>query len=182
MHIHADIIETTAVATDVEVRSINTPNTRLPEIQLLSNGHYQVMITNSGGGYSRWKNIAVTRWREDATKDDLGIFCYIKDVNSGKFWSNTHQPTLQTARNYEAIFSQGHVEFRRNDFGIDTKTEIVISPEDDTELRRIKITNKTQSAKVLDITSYAEVVMATQASDEAHPAFSNLFVQTEIMS
>ena len=176
----SDIIETTAVAIDVEVRSINTPNTRLPEIQLLSNGHYQVMITNSGGGYSRWKNIAVTRWREDATKDDLGIFCYIKDVNSGKFWSNTHQPTLQSARNYEAIFSQGHVEFKRNDFGIDTKTEIVISPEDDTELRRIKITNKTQSAKVLDITSYAEVVMATQASDEAHPAFSNLFVQTKI--
>jgi cellobiose phosphorylase len=87
---------------------------------------------------------------------------------------------LQAARNYEAIFSQGHVEFKRNDFGIDTKTEIVISPEDDTELRRIKITNKTQSAKVLDITSYAEVVMATQASDEAHPAFSNLFVQTKI--
>ena len=121
------------------------------------------------------------RWREDATKDDLGIFCYIKDVNSGKFWSNTHQPTLQSAKNYEAIFSQGHVEFRRNDFGIDTKTEIVISPEDDTELRRIKITNKTQSAKVLEITSYAEVVMATQASDEAHPAFSNLFVQTQII-
>ena len=176
----SDIIETTAVSLDVEVRSINTPNTRLPEIQLLSNGHYQVMITNSGGGYSRWKNIAVTRWREDATKDNFGTFCYIKDVNSGKFWSNTYQPTLQSARNYEAIFSQGHVEFKRNDFGIDTKTEIVISPEDDTELRRIKITNKTQSAKVLDITSYAEVVMATQASDEAHPAFSNLFVQTKI--
>ncbi|HET6721379.1 MAG TPA: glucoamylase family protein, partial [Chitinophagaceae bacterium] len=176
----ADIIETTMVAADVEVRSINTPNTRLPEIQLLSNGRYQTMITNSGGGYSRWKNIAVTRWREDSTKDHLGIFCYIKDVNTGKFWSNTHQPTLQSARNYEAIFSQGHVEFKRNDFGIDTKTEIVISPEDDTELRRIKITNKTQSVKVLDITSYAEVVMAVQASDEAHPAFSNLFVQTQI--
>ena len=177
----ADIIETNTMTVDVEVRSINTPNTRLPEIQLLSNGHYQVMITNSGGGYSRWKNIAVTRWREDATKDDLGIFCYIKDVNSGKFWSNTHQPTLQTAKNYEAIFSQGHVEFRRNDFGIDTKTEIVISPEDDTELRRIRITNKTQSVKVLEVTSYAEIVMATQASDEAHPAFSNLFVQTQII-
>ena len=176
----ADIIESTSVPSDVEVRSINTPNTRLPEIQLLSNGHYQVMITNAGGGYSRWRNIAITRWREDSTKDDLGIFCYIKDVNSGKFWSNTHQPTLQSAKNYEAIFSQGHVEFKRNDFGIDTKTEIVISPEDDTELRRIRITNKTQSAKILDITSYAEVVMAAQASDESHPAFSNLFVQTQI--
>jgi len=139
------------------------------------------MISNSGGGYSRWKNIAVTRWREDATKDDRGIFCYIKDVSSGKFWSNTYQPTLQVPKNYEAIFSQGHVEFRRNDFGIDTKTEVVISPEDDVELRRIRITNKTQSAKVFEVTSYAEVVMASQASDEAHPAFSNLFVQTQIV-
>jgi len=177
----SDIFETAISAADVEARSINTANTRLPEIQLLSNGPYQVMISNSGGGYTRWKNMAVTRWREDGTKDDLGIFCYIKDVRSGKFWSNTHQPTLQAAKNYEAIFSQGHVEFRRSDFGINTKTEIVISPEDDTELRRIKITNKTQSIKVLEVTSYAEVVMATQASDEAHPAFSNLFVQTQII-
>jgi len=177
----SDIIETGIPATDVQVRSIGSPNTRLPEIQLLSNGPYQVMISNSGGGYSRWKNMAVTRWREDGTKDDLGIFCYIKDVNSGKFWSNTHQPTLQAAKSYEAIFSQGHVEFRRSDFGIHTKTEIVISPEDDTELRRIRITNETQSLKILEVTSYAEVVMATQASDEAHPAFSNLFVQTQIV-
>lgn len=177
----SDIFETSTVATDVQVRILTTPNTRLPEIQLLSNGHYQVMISNAGGGYSRWKGIAVTRWREDATKDDHGIFCYIKDVNSGKFWSNTYHPTLQTPKNYEAIFSQGHVEFHRNDFGIYTKTEVVISPEDDVELRRIKITNKTQSIKILEVTSYAEVVMASQASDEAHPAFSNLFVQTQIV-
>ncbi len=177
----ADIIETHTIATDIPQRNINTPNTRLPEIQLLSNGRYQVMITNSGGGYSRWKDIAVTRWREDATKDNHGIFCYIKDISSGKFWSNTYQPTLQPAKSYEAIFSQGHVEFRRLDYGIETKTEMVISPEDDTELRRIKITNKTQSVRVLELTSYAEVVMAIQASDEAHPAFSNLFVQSEIV-
>jgi cellobiose phosphorylase len=177
----SDIIETNTISADVQLRTITTPNTRLPEIQLLSNGHYQTMISNAGGGYSRWKNMAVTRWREDATKDDRGIFCYIKDVNSDKFWSNTYQPTLQVPKSYEAIFSQGHVEFRRNDFGIDTKTEVVISPEDDVELRRIKITNKTQSAKVLEVTSYAEVVMAPQASDEAHPAFSNLFVQTQIV-
>ena len=177
----SDIFETNTITTDVHVRTLTTPNTRLPEIQLLSNGHYQLMISNAGGGYSRWKNIAVNRWREDSTKDDRGNFCYIKDVNSGKFWSNTYQPTLQVPKNYEAVFSEGHVEFRRNDFGIDTKTEIVISPEDDVELRRIRITNKTQSPKVMEITSYSEVVMASQASDEAHPAFSNLFVQTQIV-
>ncbi|MGZ3939887.1 MAG: glucoamylase family protein, partial [Flavisolibacter sp.] len=177
----SDIFETNTLTTDFQIRTLTTPNTRLPEVQLLSNGHYQAMVSNGGGGYSRWKDLAVTRWREDATKDDRGIFCYIKDINSGKFWSNTYQPTLQIPKNYEAIFSQGHVEFRRNDFGIETRTEIVISPEDDVELRRIKLTNRTQAVKILEVTSYAEVVMASQASDEAHPAFSNLFVQTKIV-
>jgi len=176
-----DLVETHTEVTDTQVRSITTANTTMPEIQLLSNGRYQVMITNSGGGYSRWKNIAVNRWREDGTKDNHGIFCYIKDINTGTFWSNTHQPTLQPAKSYEVIFSQGHAEFRRQDDGIETKTEIVISPEDDTEMRRVRITNKSQSIKILEITSYAEIVMASQASDESHPAFSNLFVQTEII-
>jgi cyclic beta-1,2-glucan synthetase len=176
----ADTIETHLEDINIHVQRVTAANTVIPEIQLLSNGRYQVMITNSGGGYSRWKDIAVTRWREDTTKDNWGIFCYIKDINSGKFWSNTYHPTLHSVKEYEAIFSQGHVEFSRLDYGIDTKTEIVISPEDDIEMRRIRITNKTLSTKTLEITSYAEIVMASQASDEAHPAFSNLFVQTEI--
>ena len=177
----ADIIETHATVTQALVRRITSANSPIPEIQLLSNGRYQVMITNSGAGFTRWKDLALTRWREDTTKDDRGTFCYIKDIDTGKLWSNTYQPTLQTAVAFEAIFSQGHVEFRREDFGIHTKTEIVISPEDDTEMRRIKITNKSGVLKTLEITSYSEVVMASQASDEAHPAFSNLFVQTEII-
>ncbi len=171
-------IHTTEV--DAQLRVINTPNTPIPELQLLSNGDYQVMVTNSGGGYSRWKNLAVTRWREDAVKDNYGIFCYIKDVNSGNFWSNTHHPTLQPSENYETIFSQGTIEFQRKDFGFETKTQIVVSPEDNVEIRKIKITNRSQSSKVLEVTSYTEIVLATQASDESHPAFSNLFVQTEI--
>jgi len=176
-----DMVESQSSGSTAQVRIINTPLTRIPEVQLLSNGRYQVMIANSGAGYSRWKDLAVTRWREDPTKDDRGIFCYIKDVSSGNFWSNTYEPTLRTAKKYEVIFSQAHVEFRRVDHGIDTKTEIVISPEDDMEMRRVKITNTSAFSRVLEITSYAEVVMATQAADEAHPAFSNLFVETEIL-
>ena len=177
----ADIVEPHSSTSGAPMRIVNTPNSRIPEIQLLSNGRYQVMISNSGAGYSRWKDLAVTRWREDPTKDDRGIFCYIKDVGSGNFWSNTYEPTLRPARKYEVSFSSGHVEFRRRDYGFNTNTEIVISPEDDMEMRRVKITNTTLFTKVLEVTSYTEVVMATQASDEAHPAFSNLFVQTEIL-
>lgn len=176
----AKITDMHTSAADAQLRITNTPNTPIPELQLLSNGDYQVMVTNSGGGYSRWKNLAVTRWREDAIKDNYGIFCYIKDVDSGHFWSNTYHPTLQPYKIYEAIFSQGMVEFRRQDFDFETKTQIVISPEDNVEIRKIRITNRSQSPKTMEITSYAEIVLATHASDESHPAFSNLFVQTEI--
>ncbi|MEO8156409.1 MAG: glucoamylase family protein [Betaproteobacteria bacterium] len=166
---------------EMPVRVIASPDTAIPEVQLLSNGSYHVMVTNAGGGYSRWKDIAVTRWREDTTCDNWGAFCYLRDVASGEFWSNAHQPTLKRADAYEAIFSEGRAEFRRRDHNIETYTEIVVSPEDDIELRRIRITNRSNSRRTLDITSYAEVVLAPAAADALHPAFSNLFVQTEIL-
>lgn len=165
---------------DPSIRVVNTPNTVIPEIQLLSNGNYHVMVTNAGGGYSRWKNIAVTRWREDITCDNWGSFCYIRDIESYSFWSSAFQPTLQQSENYEAVFSEGRAEFRRRDSSLETHTEIVVSPEDDIELKRVQITNRSRKKRIIEVTSYAEVVLATQAADEAHPAFSNLFVQTEI--
>ncbi len=152
----------------------------MPEVQLLSNGRYHVMITNAGGGYSRWKDIAVTRWREDSTCDNWGTFCYLRDVTSGEFWSTAYQPTLKRSEKYEAIFSEARAEFRRRDNDFDTHTEIAVSPEDDIELRRIRITNRSRTRRAIDVTSYAEVVLASPAADALHPAFSNLFVQTEI--
>ncbi len=165
---------------DTSMRVINTPNTVIPEVELLSNGRYHVMVTNSGGGYSRWKNIAVTRWREDSTLDNWGTFCYIRDLDNNTFWSTAFQPTLQQGENYEAVFTQGRAEFRRRDLSLDTHTEIVVSPEDDIELRRVHITNRSRKKRFIEITSYAEVVLTTAIADEIHPAFSNLFVQTEI--
>ena len=166
--------------TDPSIRVIKTPNTVIPEIQLLSNGRYHVMVTNAGGGYSRWKNMDVTRWREDITCDNWGSFCYIRDMESNFLWSSAYQPTLQEGENYEAVFSEGRAEFRRRDFSLETHTEIVVSPEDDIELRRVHITNRSRKKRMLEITSYAEVVLTTPAADEAHPAFSNLFVHTQI--
>jgi cellobiose phosphorylase len=139
------------------------------------------MITNGGGGYSRWKDIAVTRWREDSTCDNWGTFCYFRDVTSGEFWSSAYQPTLRRSEKYEAIFSEARAEFRRRDHEFDTHTEIAVSPEDDIELRRIRITNRSRTRRAIDVTSYAEVVLASPVADALHPAFSNLFVQTEIL-
>jgi len=166
---------------EASVRVFSSPDTLFPQVQLLSNGRYHVMITNAGGGYSRWKDIAVTRWQEDSTRDDWGAFCYIRDAASGEFWSTAYQPALKRTKNYEVIFSEGRAEFRRRDHDIDTHTEIAVSPEDDIELRRITITNRGRTRRTIEVTSYAEVVLAPPAADALHPAFSNLFVQTEIV-
>jgi cellobiose phosphorylase len=166
---------------EMPMRILATPDTPVPEVQLLSNGRYHVMVTNAGGGSSRWKDLSVTRWREDTTCDNWGNFCYLRDVSSGEFWSTAYQPTLQPSKRYEVIFSEGRVEFRRRDFGFDTHTEITVSPEDDIELRRVRITNRARARRTIEITTYAEVVLATAASDAQAPAFGNLFVQTEIL-
>ncbi|MEO6131618.1 MAG: glucoamylase family protein, partial [Saprospiraceae bacterium] len=162
-------------------RVINISNTPVPEVQLLSNGRYHVMVNNSGSGYSRWKDLAVTRWREDSTLDHWGSYCFIKDLETNEFWSSSHQPSLRQAESYEVIFSQGRAEFRRRDNNFETHTEIVVSPEDDVEMRRIHITNRSRKKRQIEITSYAEVVLNVPIAEALHPAFSNLFVQTEII-
>ncbi|WP_188568454.1 GH36-type glycosyl hydrolase domain-containing protein [Undibacterium terreum] len=174
-------IRTTTDGLDMPVRIMTRSDTRVPETQLLSNGRYHLMLTNSGGGYSRWKDLAVTRWREDGTRDHWGNFCYIRDLSDGSFWSTAFQPTRKQPDSYEVNFSEGRAEIRRKDGGIELHTEIVVSPEDDIELRRTHVTNRSRMRKVVDVTSYTEVVLAPAAADAAHTTFSNLFVQTEIL-
>ncbi len=161
------------------MRVFTNPTPPVPQVHLLSNGRYHVVISSAGGGYSRWRDLAVTRWREDTTRDCWGTFVYLRDLATGDFWSTAYQPTLRATKGYEAIFTQGRAEFRQRHAGLEIHTEISVSPEDDVELRRITLTNRTPVARVIELTSYAEVVLATAASDAAHPAFSNLFVQTE---
>ncbi len=164
------------------MRVITDPAPPAPEVHLLSNGRYHVVITSAGGGYSRWRDLAVTRWREDATRDCWGTFVYLRDPETGNFWSAAHQPTLRETRRHEAIFTQARAEFRQDQAWLETHTEISVSPEDDVELRRVKLTNRSSSARVVELTSYAEVVLAAPAADATHPAFGNLFVQTEFLS
>jgi len=171
----------TAAAPEETLRVFTEPDAGPPEVHLLSNGHYHVMVTNSGGGYSRWNDTMMTRWREDATRDCWGTFFYLRDVDSGNFWSPAHQPTLEAKPGYEAIFSQGRAEFRSRLHDIDAHTEIAVSPENDMEVRRITLTNHSDEVRTIEITSYAEIVLNTAAAELAHPAFSNLFIQTQIL-
>lgn len=160
-------------------RVYETADFSTPRTQLLSNGTYSVMVTTAGSGYSRCEENAVTRWREDVTRDNWGSFIYLRDVRTGAVWSAGHQPVRRRAQSYHVAFSEDKADFRRVDAGISTRMEVVVSAEDNAEVRRISLTNNSSRTREVELTSYAEVVLATPDADNAHQAFSNLFVETE---
>ena len=180
-YLTATATEGTVRAVENKLRVFTKTDVTPPAVQLLSNGRYHVMVSSAGGGYSRFRQLAVTRWHEDPTRDCWGQFCYLRDVATGDFWSAAHQPVRRAVDAYEAIFSEARAEFRVRCRGYDAHTEIVVSPEDDIELRRVHLTNHGRERRTLEVTSYGEVVLAAPGSDAQHPAFSKLFVQTEIV-
>jgi len=152
-----------------------------PVTHLLSNGRYAVMLTASGSGYSRWRDIAVTRWREDATRDDWGSFIFLRDADSGKRWSVGAQPLGWGDGQRSVVFDEDHAEFSYREGALTTTMNVVVSGEDDGEVRRLSLVNSGRQPRVIEVTSYAEIVLTTPAADEAHPAFAKLFVQTEFL-
>lgn len=162
-------------------RVYTNASSEVPRVQMLSNGRYNVMVTNSGGGFSRWHGMDLIRWREDVTRDCYGLYCYVQDVETGMFWSTTYQPTCVRPASYEVIFSQGLVEFRSVHNDIETYTKIAVSPEDDIEIRRMTVRNISSRERILDLTSYSEVVLAEPLADMSHPVFNSLFIQTELV-
>ena len=163
------------------VRRFTTPHTSIPRTHLLSNGRYAVMLTAAGSGYSRWRNIAVTRWREDVTRDCWGSYIFLRDAQTGEFWSAGYQPSGTEPDSYEVSFHEDRAEYVRRDSSLTTTLDVVVSPEDDAEVRRVSITNSGMRTREIQVTSYAELCLTSQGADEAHPAFSNLFVQTEFV-
>jgi cyclic beta-1,2-glucan synthetase len=160
-------------------RRITTAQTPLPRTHFLSNGQYTVLLTNSGGGYSTWRDLDVTRWREDRTRDDWGQFIYIRDLRTGLVWSAGHQPVGRPADHYEVVYSTDKAEFRRRDGGMESSLEVTVSPEHAAEVRRLTLTNHNLRTHELELTSYAEVVLLQHRADLSHPAFGKLFLETE---
>jgi len=162
-------------------RRFTSPHGPIPQTHVLSNGRYAVMVTAAGSGYSRWRDVAVTRWREDVTRDSWGSYLFLRDMHTGAVWSAGHQPSGVEADSYEVTYSEDHAEFSRRDGSIATGLTIVVSAEHDAEIRRVSITNLGSHGREIELTSYAEIALAPQAADAAHPAFQNLFVQTEFV-
>lgn len=175
-NVQVEVVKETIEHVSRVYHSVNRP---VPTTQLLSNGKYTVMLTSSGSGFSRNGDLAVTRWREDVTRDNYGSYLYIKDCEKQNVWSAGHQPISKKSDRYEVSFSEDRARIVREDYSITSELEVFVSPEENAEVRRLTLTNQGNLSRELEVTSYAEIVLNTQAADLAHPAFSNLFVETE---
>jgi cyclic beta-1,2-glucan synthetase len=160
-------------------RRFTSPHLASPRTQLLSNGRYCAMLTAAGSGFSRWRDLAVTRWREDPTCDPWGSYIFLRDVRDGQVWSAGYQPTGREPESYEANLHEDHVEIIRKDGPILSSFECWLAAEDDVEVRRVSLTNRARTAREIELTSYTELVLGGAGADAAHPAFSKMFVQTE---
>jgi len=156
-----------------------SPWSATPAVHLLSNGRYSVMLTAAGSGRSGWRDLAVTRWREDATCDDWGSYVLLRDVATGEVWSATCQPIGAELDAYEVTFNEERAVFTHQDGWLVTTLEVLVSAEDDAEVRRVTVSNFGDQPREIEVTSFAELVLGSQATDIAHPAFSKLFVETE---
>jgi len=162
-------------------RRFRTPHTQSPHAQFLSNGNYTTVVTHAGGGASTCRGVCVTRHREDPTRDTGSQFLYLRDVRGGQVWSAAYQPVAEEPEDYVVIFREEKATFRRRDHDIATQLDVAVSTEDDVEVRRLAVTNQSDRPRELEVTSYAEVVLAPFADDLAHPAFGKLFVETEYL-
>jgi cyclic beta-1,2-glucan synthetase len=145
---------------------------------LLSNGHYTVALRANGAGVSRWRSFNVSRWRDDPLRDGYGTFFYVRDIGSPTLTSLTALPAPGEEWRYRARFLADQVQFDASGPGLQARTTVLISPEDDTELRTVALHNTGGATRTLELISYFEPVLSDPKADEAHPAFANLFVES----
>ncbi len=163
----------------VSVRRFRSPHTRFPHAQFLSNGNYAVVVTNAGGGASLWRGLAITQKRDDVTEDPGSQFTYLRDVRSSSVWSASYHPIELEPNEWLVTFLAEKATFWRRDEDLTTQLDIAVSTEDDVEVRRVSLSNHGDRPREIEVTSYAEIILAALGDQVAHPAFAKLFLETE---
>jgi len=182
---HANASELAADGTtipDISTAAWSVPvHAPLPMVHVLSNGRYSVMVTSAGGGYSRWNNLDLTRWKPDTTLDDSGVWLYLQDVDRNVKWSASHQPACASIEEGDVHFHPHMAVYRSRHHDIASLLEVTVAPDEDVEIRRLSLTNHSDETRHVRATSYGEVILTTQANDRRHPAFNKLFIEHEVL-
>ncbi len=186
-------IPTATVRTEADERAkdeteVESPDTRiildpikaLRSTNVMSNGRYSVMVTATGSGYSRLGDIAVTRWQPDPTEDRLGSYIFLRDAATGDWWSATAEPKRAPEERVQTLFSDDKASFVKSVGTLRSEVECIVVSEGNGEGRRVTLYNDGSTDRHIEVTSFTELVLGTEASDNAHPAFSKMFVETEI--
>lgn len=186
-------IPTATVRTEADERSkdeteLESPDSRiildpakaLRSTSVMSNGRYSVMVTATGSGYSRWGELAVTRWQPDPTEDRLGSYIFLRDAGTGDWWSATSEPKRATDERVQTLFSDDKASFVKSVGSLRSEVECIVISEGNGEGRRVTLFNDGATDRHIEVTSFAELVLGSETSDNAHPAFSKMFVETEI--
>ncbi len=163
-----------------QIRTVEDPANRERELVFLSNGHYSVMLTATGSGYSRWNGQTVSRWKADPTEDNWGNFVFLRDLATNQWWSSTVQPKSIEGEKTSVIFGDDKAEFTKSVGKLTSELECIVATEHDAEGRRLTLINMSQEDRFIEVTSYMEPVLSSDDSDNAHPLFSRMFVKTEI--
>ncbi|MEO6662114.1 MAG: glucoamylase family protein [Rubrivivax sp.] len=163
----------------VSARDIVPGENALQFTHLLSNGRYSVTLRSNGAGWSRFGGADVSRWRDDALRDAYGTFFYLRRERNRVPVSITQHPAPDPGADYRASFHSGHVVFDTVWADMRSRCTVWVSAEDDIELRRIELWNTSSEPITFELLSMFELVMAEARADEAHPAFSNLFVSAD---
>lgn len=147
----------------------------LPEVSILSNSNYTVFMNDRGNGYSKFNNIQLNRYRL-VTEQDCGMFLYLKDVKTGKFWSNTFAPVNIKPEKYEVVFASDKIKYVLTQNDIVTTTEVIVAPNHPAEIRKITLKNLSREEREIELTSYLEPTVIENMRDVTHRTFNSLFL------
>ncbi|MFN5046588.1 GH36-type glycosyl hydrolase domain-containing protein [Roseateles sp.] len=153
--------------------------TGLQPTQLLSNGRYSLALRPNGAGWSRWRGLDITRWRDDALRDAYGSFLYLRRSPEQALVSLSQHPAPDPAAHYQAEFHDDRVVLEAQWPDLRSRCTVWISPEDDLELRRLELWNEGETPLMLELISMFEPSLCASRADAEHPAFSNLFVSAD---
>jgi len=166
------------------IRVIEQPLIRPRATQLLAGGSYAMMLTARGSGYASWSGMNITRYQTDAAEDSQGSFIFLRDAQTQRWWSATEEPTRVAGEEAKTIFTAEKAEFYKHIDGIESVVECMATVGGENrgegEGRRVRLENRTNRDRLIEIISYGELALNDPAADAAHPVFSRMFVETEI--
>ncbi len=150
----------------------------MPEVSVLSNKKYCLLMNDRGHSFSRYRTFQLNRYRK-ITEQDYGMFLYIKNINTNKIWSNTYAPINIKPDQYEVVFASDKIKYLRKDGLITTKTEIIVTRDHNAEIRKITLQNNSNDFQVLELTTYTEPILSENLDDVYHRVFNNMFLKSE---